>query len=242
MRLHLEVHTAAEQLPWREVLRPGRALAYGLLTSSDPELGARLHNGGWGPHKMGPFGYGAPAFPSARRRSGVYAVGGRGCVELGSPLAAVVQAWAASLAAQRVIDWGGAAFHVDRVQVVEPPSFTSGYARLRTTTPVVIKGSGRDMDGQRVTRQAWLLPTDSEFPVYFTGNLRRKAETLGLDPEVSLERITWIGAKRAFAVGDGLKVGAPVEVELRAAPQTLQAVWSWGLGQANSAGFGWVAA
>jgi CRISPR-associated endoribonuclease Cas6 len=103
-------------------------------------------------------------------------------VELGSPLAAVVQAWAASLAAQRVIDWGGAAFHVDRVQVVEPPSFTSGYARLRTTTPVVIKGSGRDMDGQRVTRQAWLLPTDSEFPVYFTGNLRRKAETLGLDP------------------------------------------------------------
>jgi CRISPR-associated endoribonuclease Cas6 len=163
-------------------------------------------------------------------------------VELGSPLAAVVQAWAASLAAQRVIDWGGAAFHVDRVQVVEPPSFTSGYARLRTTTPVVIKGSGRDMDGQRVTRQAWLLPTDSEFPVYFTGNLRRKAETLGLDPEVSLERITWIGAKRAFAVGDGLKVGAPVEVELRAAPQTLQAVWSWGLGQANSAGFGWVAA
>ena len=153
MRLHLEVHTAAEQLPWREVLRPGRALAYSLLTSSDPELGARLHNGGWGPHKMGPFGYGAPAFPSARRRSGVYAVGGRGCVELGSPLAAVVQAWAASLAAQRVIDWGGAAFHVDRVQVVEPPSFTSGYARLRTTTPVVIKGSGRDMDGQRVTRQ-----------------------------------------------------------------------------------------
>ena len=43
VRLHLEVRTAAEQLPWREVLRPGRALAYGLLTSSDPELGARLH-------------------------------------------------------------------------------------------------------------------------------------------------------------------------------------------------------
>ncbi len=122
------------------------------------------------------------------------------------------------------------------------PSFASGYARLRTTTPVVIKGSGRNGEGQRTTRQAWLMPTEPEFPVYFTGNLRRKAETLGLDPEVSLECITWIGAKRSFAVGDGMKTGAPVEVELRGAPETLQAVWSWGLGQANSAGFGWVAA
>ncbi|MGH3910794.1 MAG: CRISPR-associated endoribonuclease Cas6 [Pseudonocardiaceae bacterium] len=169
-------------------------------------------------------------------------MGGRGSVELGSPLPDVVKAWATTLTAQRVIDWGGAAFHVEGVRVVEPPSFASGYARLRTTTPVVLKGSGRDVEGRRVTRQAWLLPTDSEFPVYFTGNLRRKAETLGLDPEVSLERITWIGAKRSFAVGDGLKVGAPIEVELRGAPETLQAVWSWGLGQANSAGFGWVSA
>jgi CRISPR-associated endoribonuclease Cas6 len=241
VRLHLDVRTTAEQLPWREVLRPGRELVYSLLNGADPELGARLHSEGWGPHRMGPFGYGAPVFPSARRRSAAYAVGGRGRVELGSPLAAVVQAWAKSLAEQRVIDWGGAAFHVDRVHVVEPPSFGSGYARLRTATPVVMKGSGRDEEGRRTTRQAWLLPTDVEFPVYFTGNLRRKAETLGLDPEVTLERITWIGAKRSFAVGDGLKVGAPVEVELRGAPETLQALWSWGLGQANSAGFGWVA-
>lgn len=242
MRLRLEVRTAAEQLPWREVLRPGRTLVYNLLVSADPTLSTQLHSTGWGQHRMGPFGHGAPVFPAARRRSGVYAVGGRGSVELGSPLPAVVQAWATSLATQHVIDWGGAAFHVNSVQVVEPPSFTSGYARLRTTTPVVMKGSGRDVDGQRTTRQAWLLPADSEFPVYLVGNLRRKAETLGLDPDVSLERITWIGTKRSFAVGDGLKVGAPVEVELRAAPETLQAVWSWGLGQANTAGFGWVAA
>ncbi|MGH3978170.1 MAG: CRISPR-associated endoribonuclease Cas6 [Pseudonocardiaceae bacterium] len=242
MRLHLDVRTAAEQLPWCEVLRPGRALAYGLLARADPELGARLHNGGWGVHRMGPFGHSAPVFPAARRRPGAYAVGGQGRVELGSPLLAVVQAWAASLAGQRVIDWGGAAFHVDSVHVVEPPSFTSGYARLRTTTPVVMKGSGRDEEGRRVTRQAWLLPTDSEFPVYFTENLRRKAETLGVDPDVTLERITWVGMKRSFAVGNGQKTGAPVEVELRAAPESLQALWSWGLGQANTAGFGWVAA
>ncbi|MGH3777037.1 MAG: CRISPR-associated endoribonuclease Cas6 [Pseudonocardiaceae bacterium] len=242
MRLRLEVRTSAEQLPWREVLRPGRGFAYGLLASADPELGTRLHSEGWGVHRMGPFGHGAPVFPLARRRPGVYAMGGRGSVELGSPLPAVVQAWATSLAVHRVVDWGGVAFQVEGVHVVEPPSFTSGYARLRTTTPVVMKGSGRDSDGRRTTRQAWLLPAESEFPVYLTGNLRRKAETLDLDPDVTLERITWIGAKRSYAVSDGYKTGAPVEVELRAAPETLQALWSWGLGQSNSAGFGWVAA
>lgn len=169
-------------------------------------------------------------------------MGGRGWVEFGSPLLAVVQAWATSLAVHRVIDWGGVALRVDGVHVVEPPPFTSGRARLRTMTPVVMKGSGRDPDGQRVTRQAWLMPTDAEFPVYFTGNLRRKAETLGLDPEVTVEAITWMGPKRSFAVSDGTKTGMPVEVDLRGAPETLQAVWSWGLGQSNSAGFGWVAA
>jgi CRISPR-associated endoribonuclease Cas6 len=215
---------------------------YGLLAQADPGLGARLHGVGWGVHRMGPFGHGAPVFPSARRCRGAYAVGGGGSVELGSPLSEVVQAWAAGLAGQRVIDWGGMALHIQGVRVLEPPSFTSGYARLRTTTPVVLKGSGRDVDGRRVTRQAWLLPADSEFPVYFTGNLRRKAETLGVDPDVTLERITWIGAKRSFAVSDGQKTGVPVEVELRAAPETLQALWSWGLGQSNTAGFGWVAA
>lgn len=242
MRLRLEVRTAAEQLPWREFVRPGRGFAYGLLAGADAKLSARLHSEGWGAHRMVPFGHGAPVFPSARRQPGVYAVGGRGCVEFGSPLLAVVQAWATGVAAHRVIDWGGVAFRVDNVQVVEPPPFASGRARFRTTTPVVMKGSGRDLEGQRVTRQAWLMPTDAEFPVYFTGNLRRKAETLGLDPEVTLEAITWLGPKRSFAVSDGLKTGMPVEVDLRGAPETLQAVWSWGLGQANSAGFGWVAA
>ena len=59
---------------------------------------------------------------------------------------------------------------------------------------------------------------------------------------MELDAITWVGPKRSFAVADGLKPGAPVEAELRGAPETLRAIWSWGLGQANSAGFGWVAA
>jgi CRISPR-associated endoribonuclease Cas6 len=31
-------------------------------------------------------------------------------------------------------------------------------------------------------------------------------------------------------------------VELRGDPAALRAAWSWGLGQANAAGFGWVVA
>lgn len=242
MRLRIVVRTRAESVPWREVLRPGRGLAYGWLTSAAPELSARLHESGVSPHGLVPFGHGAPTFPRAARRRGVYAAGGAGTVEFGSPLVAVVEAWARALAGTTLIDWGGVAFGVDRVEVIEPPDFASGVAFWRTATPVVMKGSGRDENGTRTTRQDHLLPPDPEFPVYFASNLRRKAESLSLDPDVSLERIDWIGAKRSFAVKDGLRVGAPVGVEVRGAPETLRALWSWGLGQANAAGFGQVAA
>ena len=78
------------------------------------------------------------------------------------------------------------------------------------------------------------------FRSYFAHNLRRKAETLGLEPEIELDRITWVGPKRSFAVGEGVKPGAAVDVELTGPTEQLAAVRDWGLGQANSAGFGWV--
>jgi CRISPR-associated endoribonuclease Cas6 len=242
MRLRIEVTTSAEQVPWPSVLRPGRSVLYGLLASGAPALGCQLHGSGLGPYGMVPFGYGAPVFPQARRRRGIYAAGGHGFVEVGSPVGEVVQAWAAALSGRELIDWGGVALRIANVTSVDPPGFTAGTARFRTMTPVVMKGSGRDGEGGKATRQAWVLPAEPEFPQYFVGNLRRKAETLGLDPGIDLDAITWIGPKRSFAVSDGLKPGAPVEVELRGAPATLRAIWSWGLGQANSAGFGWVAA
>lgn len=154
----------------------------------------------------------------------------------------MVEGWAAALKERQLLDWGGVALRVRSVEPVDPPEFDSGRARLRTATPVVMKGSGKDEQGERTTRQAWLLPTEPEFPIYFERNLQRKAETLGLDPDITLEQITWVGPKRSFAVSAGAKPGAPVEVELHGPPETLRAIWSWGLGQANSAGFGWVAA
>lgn len=242
MRLRVDVETQASQLPWASVLKPGRSLLYDLLAHGAPELGRQLHDDGFEPHGMVPFGYGAPLFPQASRRHGVYAVGGHGTIEVGTPVADILYACAKELATRELIDWGGVALHVKQVMAVDPPGFTDGRGRFRTLTPVVMKGSGRGDDGVRTTRQAWVLPTEPEFPQYFVANLRRKAETLGLDPDVELDAITWVGPKRSFAVSGGLKPGAPIEAELRGEPETLQAIWSWGLGQANSAGFGWVAA
>lgn len=242
MRLRVDVATAATELAWGKVLTPGRSLAYDVLARTAPEMGRQLHHQGAGPHGMVPLGHGAPMFPQAKRRRGTYAIGGRGWVELGSPILDLVAVLAQGVRQRELLDWGGTAFRVLNVTAVEPPRFESGRGRFRTTTPVVMKGTGRDERGERSTRQAWLLPEDNEFPVFFQRNLRRKAETLGLDPEVSLTEVSWIGPKRSFTVGQGLKPGAPIEVELAGPPETLQAIWSWGLGQANAAGFGWVAA
>lgn len=242
MRLRVAVHTRAQSLQWREVLRPGRGLVYELLSFGAPELSARLHERGWGETGMVPFGHSAPTFPSTLRKRRRYTTGGTGTVEFASPVPEIIEGLAKGLAQEHVLDWGGIALRVQGVDVVPPPDFASGKAVLRTSTPVVMKGSGHNEHGERITRQAWVLPTEPEFPAYFEGNLRRKAQTIGVDPEVSVQAITWVGPKRSFAVSQGHKPGAALEAEIHGSPETLRCIWSWGLGQANSAGFGWVVA
>lgn len=247
LRLRLDIHTEARELAWGSVIRPGRALVYSLMDRVVPELGVEVHAQGWKPYGMVPFGYSAPVFPGAPRRRGVYALGGPGMWELGSPVLELVEAFGAALAGMPVLAWGATAFFVDAVHVVEAPSFSSGRAVFRTGTPVVLKGSGVGPSGVRETRQDWLLPGEPGWDLAFERNLRRKAETLGLDSGVVLERVTWVGPKRSFVVAGsagagGSKPGACVEVEVSADPEVLRALWVWGLGQANSTGFGWVCA
>ncbi|MEW2350594.1 CRISPR-associated endoribonuclease Cas6 [Streptomyces sp. NPDC006684] len=247
MRLRIEFHTSARELPWPEVLAPGRAVSYALLERGAPALGARLHRSGHGPYGMVPFGYSAPVFPAARRRRGVYVAEGPGVVELGSPLVEVVEGWAAALSSLPVLAWGATAFIVDRVSVVEEPAFPSGRAVFRTVTPVVTKVVlPRDEQGD-LGGTPWRLPGEPEWDVQIQGNLRRKAQSLGLDPEVTLERVNWVGPKKSFAVTGvsgrgGKKPGACVEVVVTGAPQTLAAIQDFGLGQANSTGMGWIGA
>lgn len=246
MRLRVELSTTVRVIPWDEVLRPGRGVVYHLLRRAAPALADRLHEQGWGPGRMVPFGYGAPVFPNARPARGRYAAGGSGRWELGSPLPGMVDTWIDALAGQTMLGWAGIPLRVHRLVPVEPPRFDSGRAEFRTSTPVVIRApvpagasDGGDATGDRRVDR---LPYEAGFAEAFGHNLRRKAETLGLAPDIAVERVTWVGAKRSFAVKDGRQVGAPLGVVLRGSPEVLRALWSWGLGQANSAGFGWITA
>jgi CRISPR-associated endoribonuclease Cas6 len=239
VRLVCEVSTRADHLPWDNLIKPGRGIVYGALRAADPALADRLHEHGWGRWRMAPFGYGAPTFPRARRTRGVYTVAGPGRVEIGSPVTEILHAIADGLAGQKMWDWGGTALHVRNISAVFPPRYTERIARFRAQA-VLLKGSNRDEDGAYARTQHWLLPGEPEWPVYFERNLRRKAETLDLDPAVSLEQVTWIGPKRSMGVGKGRNVCAGVEVVVSGPPATLQAIGDWSLGVNGSAGFGWI--
>ena len=78
MRLRVGISTAACEIPWDCVLRPGRGVCYSLLAVGAPELGEMLHEKGWGPYGMVPFGFSGPVFPAAPRRRGVYTAEGWG--------------------------------------------------------------------------------------------------------------------------------------------------------------------
>lgn len=242
MRVQVEVSTRAQEIPWKEVLRPGRGIVYELLAETAPELGKRVHEQGIGAFGLAPFGHSAPRFPEAPRRRGKYSAGGPGVVEFASPRSDVVEALADGLGRTPVLDWGGVALQRKSFSALAPPEFATGHGVLRAATPVVVKGPpARDEQGQPLRSQRWLLPGEPEWEVYFLQNLRRKAEALELDPDVGLEAVLRVGPKQSYAVGKGAKVGAEVDVALSGAPETLQALWSWGLGVATSAGFGAVA-
>lgn len=243
MRVRVSVFTAAHAIPWEELHRPGRALVYSLLRQADPKLAEHLHAEGWGPAGMAPFGFCPPVFPQAGRRRGVYAAGGHGWLEIGSPVTAVARAIARGLQ-DRVggyIDWGGVALRVNHAEVIgPPPGLARGRATWETATPVVVK-TGDPRAGTPV----WLLPGEAGWEGRVGGNGRRKAATLRLPPDFVVRRVLWAGPRRGHVVApgaDGRKVGARVRVAVAGHPDVLRALWCWGLGEATSAGMGWITA
>ncbi|MGW7055124.1 CRISPR-associated endoribonuclease Cas6 [Streptomyces sp. NPDC054887] len=248
MRLRMEISTRARDIPWGNVLAPGRGVVYDALRRSAPALAEKIHENGWGPYGMAPFGHSAPMFPQARRIRGKYAAGGRGFVEFGSPVPELVQALAVDFIspAHQVQDWGGVAFNVQSVTVHQPPAFADGRARLRTATPVFLANYQRPEGSAGHSPLPALLPTDAAYPVALERNLNRRAETFGQPADIALTGITWFGPQRSFRVTgqghSGQRTGAPVEIELTGSPAALAALWSAGLGQQTGAGFGWVIA
>lgn len=241
MRVRIEVTTQAKVLPWPKVLAPGHGVVYKLLAETDPALADQVHNDKWGPHRMTPFGHSAPVFPSAQPRRGQYAAGGSGYIEFGSPVPEIAAALVQGLCKQEHISWGGIGMRILGMQLMEPPVFANGVARFRTETPVTMKSSVR-IGADGAVGRSWVLPNEPEFPAMLQRNLERKAETLGMPADIELREIPWIGRKRSFTVVGGSKPGAEVAAVVCGAPRVLQAIWSWGLGQQNSAGFGWIRA
>jgi CRISPR-associated endoribonuclease Cas6 len=230
VRVVLQVRAEPGVLAWEQVLTPGRSLIYGALAAHSPELGRQLHDVGYGPYRLRPFAFCPPTFPSTPRVPRVYAVGGRGSVAFGSPLLVVAEGVAKAVAGRQVLHWGSVGLEVRSVVAVDPPRFVTGQAEWHTATPVIVKGGHPDR---------FLLPGDPEWLEGLLGNLQRKAATLGLDDAVEAE-LVWAGARRLFRVDGSARIGAPVTMRVLAAPETLAAIWSWGLGQGNSAGFGWI--
>jgi len=237
MRIRVHVTTTARQIPWPDVHRPGRSIIYWLLGRADRELAARIHEHGWGPHGLAPFGYCPPVFPDAPHTPGVYAAGGHGWFEVGTPIPAVARALATALTHTPTIRWGSVELAVSRLDLcTPPPGLDRGRIVWRTATPVVLKNGSPGS-------QTWILPGEHGWEGRLGLNLRRKAATLGLPDDLTVLRLLWAGAKRAHVVAsgsDGKKHGARARVLLRGHPDVLRALWCWGLGEATSAGFGWV--
>lgn len=240
MRLRLSLTTRAHSIPWENLLRPGRGVIYHLLHSVSPTFTRALHDSGWGPHGMTPFAHNHPTFPQAPRTRGVFTVDGPGYLSIASPLPDLIDTLANALSPGQLLDWHGTALQVTDITRISPPEFADGRADFRTTTPVVVKATTDPDDLTAPRKGRDVLPHEQGFITALTHNLRRKATTLDLDPHVTINGPTWNGTKRGFATPTGRRTGAPIQINLHASPPLLQALWSWGLGQANSTGFGWI--
>ncbi|WP_030225710.1 CRISPR-associated endoribonuclease Cas6 [Actinoalloteichus caeruleus] len=242
MRVRLQLSSQATRIPWDQVLRPGRGVIYHLLEATAPELGARLHES----NDPMPAGHGAPVFPNAPRVPRTYAVRGLGYLELGSPLPGLAESWHEELTRRKVLDWGGTALHIEGADLLAPPAFDAGVADFATETPVVLRllppDSPRTAGGEVGRRPSLpnVLPYEEGFAEALLHNLRRKLDTLKLDSDIKLSEVTPTGPKRSFAIGRGRQAGATVRVRVHGEPDSLRALWAWGLGARNSGGFGWI--
>jgi CRISPR-associated endoribonuclease Cas6 len=175
-----------------------------------------------------PFAVSPPEFPRAPRRKGVYAAAGIGMVEFASPLPEVLEAVVQYLKRSRTFAWAHTIFVIEALDVLPPPAFTDGVVRFTTATAVIVKGGDR-----------CLLPGEDGYEFLLGKNLEKKADTLGLPTDVGCE-VLWAGSRRLFRVGGAPKVGTPLDLRVTGAPEVLASLWSWGIGQLNSAGFGLV--
>lgn len=229
-RLRVRVHTRAREIPWDDLLRPGRSLIYSWLHRHNPQAAAEIHDG----RGMAPFGYSYPTFPDAARREGVYAAGGHGWWDVGTTDARIARALAATLTAKPLVNWGGVALTVTGIDLVRPPVWPRRVTWL-TATPLVVRATKEQ--GSRC-----LLPDDPSWLPALRASLRSRARAAGVDGADANVWLRWAGGSRALGVSgsDVPRVGSVVRVQVQGSPGLLTVLWSTGLGQQTGAGFGWV--
>jgi len=231
MRIRLHVHTRAA-IGHDDLLRPGRSMLYGMLTAADPTLGQLLHAHQW--RGLAPFGHGGlhldPPEPSGKRT---------GIIEIGTPLAPIGQAWVQTLRTWQFIDWGGAALHLEKWSIMEPPPMPNrGPVRWHTCTPILVRAS------HGTTRE--LAPGHKQYMPQLGYNARKKLKSLGLPDRAMVLGIKSTSDAITYkTLGDDKEDGAPktghlATVAVDAHPDALRALWCWGLGHQTSAGFGWI--
>lgn len=266
MRVRVRLNVAKNgSLSFDALHAPGRAMAYAAVGSKlGADRKAELHEGGEALYHLRPFGFGPPTFPIAKRVKGRWAVGGDGFWEIGSPHHDLVWAFATWLKEQRTITWAGVSMDVVGIEAPTVPEYPEGFGSFTTVSPTVVKdaatagsaarreardegdprrylnpyrdGHGRD-DGtvdERAVRAERVAFEDG-----LNRNARKKTETLGLESDLRLSVIEVISS-HTRRIGDGVRVGARIVVDAVGAPEALVMLWAWGLGESNSAGFGWI--
>lgn len=215
-------------MPWPDVHGPARAVLYTLIGASEPDLARELHDQGWQGSTLRPAGISPPMFTGAVRRRGMYTTSGTGSVWFGSPVPRIAAAILKGLATRKELRWGQATLAVRGKELEWPADHGSGRAEFRSVSPVLVKEESR-----------FLLPGESRYLERLAGNLRHKADLLGLPSDVDVEVLD-AGPRRIFEVAGAQRIGANVRVRITADPAVLGALYEWGIGLNTVQGFGWL--
>jgi CRISPR-associated endoribonuclease Cas6 len=228
-RVRVDVAASGPVIKWPDVHGSARAVMYGAIGASEPDLARELHDQGWRGSSFKPVGISPPLFIGAAPRKGTYTTSANGSVWFGSPVPEIASAILKGLSSIDELRWGSVSLKVLGKELEWPDDYESGTAEFSSVSPVLVKKDSR-----------FLLPKDSGYLDRLTHNLRHKADFLGIpSAEVKVELLE-AGPKRNFEVGGAMRIGANVRLRVTADPALLRALYEWGIGLNTVQGFGWL--
>lgn len=228
VRIRVDVSASGPVIKWPDVHGPARAVAYGLIDASEPELARELHDHGWQGSTLKPLGISPPLFTRAPKRKGLYTTSATGSVWLGSPVPRIAGALLKGLSSLTKLQWGGVSLKILGKELEWPDDHAVGTAEFSSASPVLLKLGPR-----------FLVPGDGEYVERLVHNLRHKADVLGLPSDVEAE-VLESGPRRTFEAAGATRIGANVRLRITADPAFLRALTEWGIGLNTVQGFGWL--